>query len=93
MNITSDQVHAFLRHSYTVLGSALGTAVVFAPSKGDATTINEPVHKIGDGAASIAAGISMLIPVVSRLYAAWTASRTRRPEAMNADPQIVQVAT
>jgi hypothetical protein len=34
-----------------------------------------------------------LIPVVSGLYAAWTASRTRRPEAMNADPQIVQVAT
>jgi hypothetical protein len=52
---------------------------------------NEAVHKIGDGAASIAAGVSMLIPVVSGVYAAWTASRTRRLEAMNADPQIVQV--
>jgi len=88
----SDQVNAFLRHVYTALGSISATVVILGLlTQGDATKITNALHQIGDGFSSIIAGLSALIPVLSGLYASWTASRTSRLKAMAADPEVKQV--
>ena len=87
----NDQVNSALRHVYTGVGVATATLVVVGLSQGDATTIGAAVHKIGDGAASIIMGISMLVPVVSGFYASWSASPMSKMLSFKKDPQIAQV--
>jgi hypothetical protein len=88
---TNDQVNSALRHVYTAVGTASAVLIFVGLSQSDATALGVAVHKIGDGVASIVAGISMLIPVVSALYAAWTASPFSRLISMKKDPEIAQV--
>lgn len=87
------QVTAFMRHVYTGVGVAVAVLGIVGLSQGDATAIGEAVQKIGDGLVSIASGISALVPIVSGIYAAYTASRRYRLKALNVDPQIQKIIT
>lgn len=87
----SDQVNSFMRHVYTAVGVATGTLVIVGLSQGDATTIGIAIHKVGDGASSIIAGVTLLIPVASGAYAAWTASPFSRLMKNKSDPEMRQV--
>jgi len=87
------QLSAFMRHVYSALGGATAMALAMGLSQGDATTIGTAVHQIGDGIVSIATGVAALVPVVSAVYAAISASRKSRLVAMDADPQIKKVET
>lgn len=88
---TSDQVNSFMRHVYTGVGVATGTLIIVGLSQGDASTIGVAVHKIGDGVSSIIAGVTLLIPIASGLYAAWSASPFSRMMWMKKNDQIKQV--
>jgi hypothetical protein len=88
---TSDQVNAALRHVYTAAGTAAAVLVFVGLSQGDATKLGTGIHQIGDGVASIIAGVTTLIPVASALYAAWTASPFSRLISMKKNPEIAQV--
>jgi hypothetical protein len=88
---TNDQVSSVLRHVYTAVGTGTAVLVVVGLSQGDVTTIGVAVHKIGDGVASIIAGVGMLIPVASALYAAWAQSPFSKMLAMKHNPEIKQV--
>lgn len=90
---TEDQVHSVLRHVYTATGTAVSILVVIGLTQQDASSIGIAVKQIGDGIASIIAGISALIPIVSGAYAALSASRAARLRALNADPQIAKIDT
>ena len=85
------QVNSALRHVYTAAATATSVLVMVGLSQGDATTIGHAVHQIGDGAASIIAGVTALIPIASAAYAAWTASPFSRLLRLQKDPQIKQV--
>ena len=69
--LNNDQVHAILRHVYTAVAAGSAVLVMVGMSQGDVTALGEAVHKIGDGLASVWAGVSMLIPIASGLYAAY----------------------
>ena len=88
---TADETNSVLRHVYTAVGTATAVLAVVGLSQGDASTIGLAVHKIGDGVVSIVAGISMLVPVASALFAAWKVSPFSRLMAMRHDPEIHQV--
>lgn len=88
---TSDQVNSALRHVYTAAGTATAVLVMVGLSQGDATTIGNAVHQIGDGVASIIAGIGALIPIASALYAAWSASPFSKLISMKKNPEIAKV--
>jgi hypothetical protein len=90
---TSDQVNAALRHVYTAAGTAAAVLVFVGLSQGDATTLGTAIHQIGDGVASIIAGVTALIPIASALYAAWTASPFSKLISMKKNPEIKQVVT
>jgi hypothetical protein len=90
---TSDQVQSALRHVYTATAAASAAALFIGLSQGDVTTLGRGVHQIGDGVALIIGGITTLIPVVSALYAAWTASPFSRLLNLNRNPEIKQVTT
>lgn len=92
MNLpTNDQVNSALRHVYTAVGTASAVLVMVGLSQTDATALGAAVHKIGDGFASIIAGIGMLIPIVSGLYAAWSASPFSRLLGLKNNPEIAKV--
>lgn len=84
-------IQAFLRNIYAAVGSGLAVAVIIGLSQGDATALGNAIHQIGDGIASIASGISALIPILTGLYAAWTATRNSKLTSLAKDPQVVQV--
>ena len=88
---TADETNSVLRHVYTAVGTATAVLAVVGLSQGDASTIGLAVHKIGDGIVSIVAGVSMLVPVASALFAAWKVSPFARLLAMKRDPEIHQV--
>jgi hypothetical protein len=91
--LSAAQVNAFMRHVYTVLGSVLGTIVILGfVTQGDATGITNAIHQIGDGVASIAAGVAALVPIVSGIYAARSASLKSQVAAVQASP-VAQVIT
>lgn len=91
-NLSTGQVNSGLRHVYTVVGTALATTVAIGfITQGDATTISNAIHQIGDGVSSIAAGVGALIPVVSGIYAMISASRRNRLDALSKDPEIKQI--
>ena len=88
---TTDQVNSALRHVYTAVGTATAVLVLVGLSQSDATNLGVAVHKIGDGIASIIAGIGMLVPIASAVYAAWTASPFSRLMSAKKNPEIAQV--
>jgi hypothetical protein len=88
---TADQVNSFMRHVYSAVGVAVAVAVTFGLNPDLAATIAPAVHQIGDGLAKVIAGITALIPVVSGLYAAWTASPFSKLMSAKNNPEIKQV--
>jgi hypothetical protein len=88
---STDQTSSVLRHIYTAVGTATAVLVVVGLSQSDATALGLAVHKIGDGVASIVAGVGMLIPVASAIYAAWAQSPFAKLMAMQHNPEIHQV--
>jgi phage-related minor tail protein len=90
---TSDQTNAALRHIYTAVGTGVAVALFFGVSPDMAAKIAPAVHQIGDGFASIIAGVTALIPVATALYAAWTASPFSKLMAAKNNPEIKQVVT
>lgn len=95
MNLTmpsTDEIHSGLRHVYTAVGASFATLVtVGVLTQGDATTISTAIHQIGDGIASIAAGIGALVPFVSAAYAMISASRKARLTSLAKDPEIKSI--
>jgi hypothetical protein len=89
-NLDPGQITSFMRHVYTVAGTT--AAIVGAASFMDQQTINTvltAVHQIGDGVVSIATGVAALVPIVSGVYAAWSASHKSKLVAIATDPQTV----
>ena len=89
---SGDQINSGLRHVYTSVASIVGTlAVVGVVTQGDATTISNAVHKIGECVSSIIAGVSALIPIVSAAYAMWSTSQRSRMVAIAKSPEVTQI--
>src|ERR1700677_4527421 len=88
---TSDQVNSALRHVYTATASGITVAVLIGLSQGQATALGAAIHQIGDGVASIVAGVSALIPIVSAGYAAWSASPFSKLLSVSKNPEVQQV--
>lgn len=88
---TVDETNAALRHVYTAVGVATATLVLVGMSQGNATAIGNAVHQIGSGIASIVAGVGALIPIVSGIYAALSASPLAGLLRMQKNPDIRQV--
>lgn len=78
----SAATNAALRHVYTGTAVMVGTLTVVGMSQGDATAIGAAVHQIGDGVASIVAGVSTLIPIAAAAYAAWTGTHKQQVAAV-----------
>ena len=74
IEISTASVNAALRHVYTALGTGIAVLAVVGMSQGDQTALGTAVHQIGDGLASIVAGVTTLIPIISALFAARKAS-------------------
>lgn len=74
IEISTASVNAALRHVYSIAGAAIATLAIVGMSQGDQTALGQAVHQIGDGFASIVAGVSTLIPIISALFAARKAS-------------------
>lgn len=90
--LSIDQVNSGMRHVYTAVASVTATLVVVGlTTQGDATTISDAVHKIGDGVSSIVAGVTMLVPVASAVWAMVSASLGSRLKAVAADPEVKQI--
>lgn len=90
---TSDQVNAFMRHVYTALGTAGAIFLILGLSQSDLATINQAVQDIGDGLAKVAAGLTALVPILSALYASWTASRASKIKSLQKDSTVQAVIT
>lgn len=88
---TNDETNAALRHVYTAVGTATAVLVLVGMSQGDATTIGNAIHQIGSGVALIVAGVGALIPVVSGIFAALSASPLAALLRMQKNPDIKQV--
>lgn len=85
------QVSAFMRHVYSDTATAIVVLSAVGLYQGDATALGNAIHKIGDGVISIVTGVSVIVQIVSPMYASWTASRSYKLQALNADPQIQKV--
>ena len=82
-----------LRHVYTATAAVTAALTIVGLSQGDATGIGQAVQKIGDGFASIVAGLSTLVPIVMAGWAAWSGTRKVRMSDLNADPEIRKIDT
>jgi len=88
---TSDQVNSALRHVYTAAGTATAVLVMVGLKQGDATALGNAIHQIGDGVASIIAGVGALIPILAGFFAAWSASPFSKLIGMRNNPEIEKV--
>ena len=88
-----DSVNAILRHVYTLTAGVVATLAIVGVSQGDQTAIGDAVHKIGDGIASIIAGLGILVPIVSALFAAKSASKVSQAAAVATTPGLKVVPT
>jgi hypothetical protein len=88
---TNDQINAGLHHVYTAAGTAGAVLLFVGLSQGNTTALGVGVHQIGDGVASIAAGITTLIPVATALYAMWKNSPFSKLMNFKKNDQIQQV--
>lgn len=83
---------AFGRHVITAASSVVATlAILHIMSPDQASAANDAVGQISDGVAKIAAGVGALIPVVSGVYAALTASPLWQLFAVSRNPAVHQV--
>ncbi len=98
---TLSQVYAIGRHVATAVGSIAATLTVLnIMSTSDSAATSAALDQIGVGVKSIIAGITALIPVVSALYATWSASPLAQmlsaskvtKEQINASPQMQAAA-
>ncbi len=84
----SQQTNAILRHVYTALGTAVALLIYMGVSPDDQAKIVAAVHQIGDGFASIVAGLAVLVPIGSAMFARWTAKPAQQIAAVNAMPDV-----
>jgi hypothetical protein len=89
----SAPVSSALRHVYTAAAAVTAALTIVGLSQGDATAIGVAVHQIGDGVASIVAGLSSLVPIIMAAYAAWSGTRKSRMIDLNKDPEIRKIDT
>ena len=88
---TSAEANAALRNVYSATAGGLAVAVGLGLTQGDATAIGNAVHAVGDGAALIIGGLSVLVPFITAGYA-WVSSRPwARLKRMNDDPDVLKV--
>ncbi len=90
---STDTVNAVLRHVYTLTAGVIATLAIVGVSQGDQTAIGDAVHKIGDGIASIVAGLGILIPIVSAFFAGRSASPVKQAAAVAQTPGLKVVPT
>ena len=93
IEITTASVNAGLRHVYSITATAIATATIIGLSQGDATALGTAIHQIGDGIASIVAGITTLIPIASALFAAWSGNRVQQAARIAQMPGLKVVPT
>lgn len=87
--MTKDQVNAALRHVYTAVGAIVAALVaVGAMGQGDADKVVGLVQQIGGAAAVIVGAVAALVPVISGLRAAWTASHAQQIKRVEALPGV-----
>jgi hypothetical protein len=85
----SDSTNAVLRHVYTALGTAVALLLYIGVSPDEQVKIVAAVHQIGDGFASIIGGLAVLVPIVTALYARWTAKPAQQIAAVEAAGHVV----
>jgi hypothetical protein len=88
---TSDEINGALRHVYTAVGTASAVLVMVGMSQEDVSSLGRGIHQIGDGVASIVAGVGTLIPIVCAVYAAWQQSPFSKLMSFHNNKQIAQV--
>ena len=88
---TDDQLHSVLRHIYTMVATAVSVMTLIGLSQSNADVIVAAVHKIGEGASSMIAGVTMLIPVASAVFAAISAGLHPRLMSLNQDPEVLKI--
>ena len=95
MNIEISQVsvNAALRHVYSIAATAIATATLIGLSQGNATALGTAIHQIGDGVASIVAGITTIIPIASALFAAWSGNKVQQAARIALSPDLKVVPT
>lgn len=91
---TSGQVAAFGRHAATAGASVVGTLVaVNLLSSTDGQHAISALDNISSGIKQIMLGLTTLIPIVSGLYAAITASPLWQMLAVAKNPVVAQILT
>jgi hypothetical protein len=88
---TSEQVHAGLSHVYSGVAGASAALIFIGMSQVDTNALSTGIHQIGDGVASIVAGVTTLIPVALGLYAAYQKSPLSKLLDFKKNKQIAQV--
>ena len=89
MKFNRDVLNAILRHVYTGTGVAMTVLLAVGLSQGDATAIGVAVHQIGDGLASVAAGVTTLVIIGSTTYAGYMATRKAQVASVASVPGTV----
>lgn len=78
IEINSASINAALRHVYTATATGIAVLAIVGMSQGDQTALGTAVHQIGDGLASIVAGVTTIIPIVSALFASKSAGKVNQ---------------
>ena len=88
---TAAETNSALRHVYTAIGAIVAVLVYIGLNPDVVNRLTAAVHQIGDGTAQVIAGVTALIPIVSAIFAAFSASPFARLLRMNNDPDVAQV--
>lgn len=88
---TSNQTQSVLRHVYNTTATITAVAIFFGLKPDLANAIAPAVHQIGEGVASIVAGVTALIPVATGVYAFISSGPLAGLLRMNANPEIEKV--
>lgn len=77
--MNKDQVNAALRHVYTAVGAIVAALVALGYlGQTDADQVVSLVNQIGGGVAIIVGAIGALLPILSAIRAAWSASHAQQ---------------
>ena len=89
MIMNQNVIKAVLNHIYTAVGVGTSVLIVVGISQGDATAIGVAIHQIGDGIASVVAGVTTILTVGSAAYAGYMATRRMQVASVASIPGTV----
>lgn len=77
--MNKDQVNAAMRHVYTAVGAIVAVLVAIGyMGQADADKVVSLVNQIGGSVAIIVGAIGALLPILSAIRAAWSASHAQQ---------------